>query len=89
MSAVISRSEVMNFRVAPAKKELIKTAADSLGKTASDFMIETLCEKAQEVLADRTHFELADRKFAEFSRLLDERVSDSTLRLLAKKSPWE
>lgn len=89
MTAVMPRSEVINFRVSPSKKALIKTAADALGKNATDFMVETLCEKAHEVLADRAHFQLSQERFAEFSRLLDEPVSSATLRLLAKRSPWE
>ncbi len=89
MSAVITRSETMNFRVAPAKKELIQSAADALGKTATDFMVETLCDRAHEVLADRTQFQLSADSFGIFSQLLDQPVNASVLRLLAKKSPWE
>lgn len=93
MTAVAERrepaEETINIRATKAKKALIDQAANALGVKRTTFMLDALCEKAHEVLADRTQFQLSQRQMAEFSRLLDEPVSDAAIRMLIKRAPWD
>lgn len=89
MTAVAKSDEVINFRTTKGDKKLIDSAAAAVGKKRTEFILDTVRDKAHEVLADRTRFRLTPAQLARFNQLLDEPVSEATIRLLSRRAPWD
>lgn len=85
------RKSAINLRVRVEQRDLIDSAAQTLGKNRSDFILEAACEKAQGVMLDQVFFSLDAKNFRKFQKLLDALPSANPAleRLLATVSPWE
>ena len=86
-----NRDVTINIRAHQRERDLIDTAAESLGKSRSDFMLETACREAEAVLLDRRVFVLDEEKYQEFLELLDAppKVNENLRKLMNLKAPWE
>lgn len=86
-----STEVTINIRARQRQRDLIDTAAETLGKTRSEFMLETACQAAQDVLLDRRLFVIDAAAYAEFNALLAAPAQPAAAlrRLLAAKAPWE
>lgn len=85
------RNAAINLRVRAEQRDLIDSAARTLGKNRSDFMLEAACEKAQGVMLDQVFFSLDNKNFRDLRELLDVPPSANPAleRLLVTVSPWE
>src|SRR5438067_10209832 len=71
-------------------KELIETAAQTVGKTVSAFVIESARERATDVLLDQIVFHLSPSQAEAFVEVLDTPPAPTeTLKaLMRSKAPW-
>lgn len=85
------RDAVINVRVPVKTRDLIDTAAASLGKTRTEFVIESAKQHAAEVLLDRRLFSLDDSAYQAFLDVLENPPEPSLKlkRLFEDKAPWE
>lgn len=70
-TATARRGSTINLRVEEETRELIDTAAASLGKTRTEFMIESARRHAIDVLLDQRLFALGEPQFDAFVHALD------------------
>ena len=86
-----SRSDTtLSMRIPVATRELIDSAAATLGKSRSEFIIECARVQAVDVLLDQRVFNLDAKAWQAFTRILDNPpVPGAALKkLMASKSPW-
>lgn len=85
------RDTTIHVRAPQQTRELIQTAAESLGKTLTDFVLDSARQHATDVLLDQRLFVLDDDQHSAFMRVLENPPAPSPqLRgLLASKAPWE
>jgi len=85
------RDAVVNLRLPVRTRDLIDSAASSLGKSRTEFMIETARRQAIDVLLDQRLFELDRAQFEAFTAALDAPAppNDALRKLFSRKAPWE
>jgi uncharacterized protein (DUF1778 family) len=81
----------VNLRIAPRTRDLIDSAAATLGKTRTEFMVDLAREEAINVLLDRRLFILSEEQHEAFMRVLDNPpAAGPKLRaLMQRQAPWE
>jgi len=81
----------ISIRIPLQTRDLIDTAAASLGKSRSEFMIESARRQAQDVLLDQRIFDLDAEASAAFAAVLAEppKANAALRALMQAKSPWE
>lgn len=94
MATVLDRAKAdatIQVRLPQHMKNLINTAAETVGKTLSTFVLESASQQAMDVLLDQRVFNLNAEASEEFASALQAPAQPtSQLReLLASKSPWE
>ena len=72
VDARTTRSQRINLRATDRQEVLLRRAAEATDRTLTDFVLGSAVEYAERVLADRRWFIATDEQFAEFTRLLDE-----------------
>ena len=85
------RSATLHIRAPQQTKELIETAAATVGKTLSEFTLESARQHAVDVLLDQRLFVLEAEQYDAFMRALNNPPPASpTLKALMKKKPlWQ
>lgn len=66
-----NRDSRLNFRLAPQHKQLIESAASTLGQTVSDFAVSTLLKASQQTLQESSITSLTIRDRDRFLEILD------------------
>ena len=99
MSAVASQSAQkrepavtsITMRIPSSTRDLIDSAAASLGKTRTEFMLDTARRQAVDVLLDRRVFNLDEAAGEAFAQLLAEPVApnDALRDLMRRDAPWK
>ena len=81
----------VTLRLPVSTRELIDSAAATLGKSRTEFMLESARQHALDVLLDQRVFSLDDEAAEAFVRALENPPAPvAALRtLMAKKPPWE
>jgi uncharacterized protein (DUF1778 family) len=81
----------ITMRIPLRTRELIDTAAATLGQTRTEFVLESARQHAVDVLLDRRVFNLDEEASEAFARILAEPVApNEALRaLMRSRSPWE
>jgi uncharacterized protein (DUF1778 family) len=94
MAAVLDRPRAdttMTMRVPAQTRDLIDTAAATLGKSRTEFVLESARLHAVDVLLDQRVFNLDEEASEAFVRMLDNppAPNEALRKLMATKSPWE
>ena len=86
-----SATETIHLRVQPTARDLIDTAARSLGMNRTEFIIAASHREAESVLLDQRLFTLDGTAFKAFKAALDEppAKNEKLRELLAAPAPWE
>lgn len=81
----------INMRVPAQTRDLIDSAAASVGKSRTEFVLESARQHAIDVLLNQRVFNLDAKASAAFVRALDNPpAANAALRaLMAGKAPWE
>ena len=81
----------ITMRVPARTRDLIESAAASLGKSRTEFMLDSARQHAVDVLLDRRVFSLDADAGDAFAEALSAPVAPNAAlrRLLATKAPWE
>ena len=81
----------MTMRVSAQTRDLIDSAAATLGKSRTEFVLESARQHAIDILLDQRVFNLDAQASEGFVRALDNPpLSNDALRaLMASKAPWE
>jgi uncharacterized protein (DUF1778 family) len=80
----------MTMRVPAQTRDLIDSAAATLGKSRTEFVLESARQHAIDVLLDQRVFNLDAQASEAFARALDNPPPNDALRaLMASKAPWE
>jgi uncharacterized protein (DUF1778 family) len=86
-----AKSININLRIAPAQRELIDRAAQSLGKSRTEFILDVATREAEQTLLDKRLFVLDETEWNAFVATLDAPVSPNPQlrRVLTTSAPWE
>lgn len=81
----------ITMRMPAQTKQLIDTAAASLGMSRTEFVLDSARQHAVDVLLDRRVFHLDEEASAAFARALAEPVApnEALRRLMRRPAPWE
>jgi uncharacterized protein (DUF1778 family) len=87
----IERKAIIHIRAPQQTKELIETAATTVGKTLSEFTLESARQHAIDVLLDQRLFVLESEQYDAFLQALDNPPpAGPKLRALMKRRPlWQ
>lgn len=90
-SSAPKKEAIVNLRMPAAMRDLIDTAADTLGKTRTAFIIESSRKQAIDVLLDQRLFTLSAAHYDAFSKALDGPPAPNAnlKRLMKSSAPWE
>lgn len=88
---VATKSTNINLRIAPAQRDLIDRAAQSVGKTRTEFILDVATREAEQALLDQRIFFLDDEARDAFIAALDApvRSSQQLRKLLTTDAPWD
>lgn len=86
-----AKSTNINLRVAPAQRDLIDRAAQTMGKTRTEFILDVATREAEQTLLDQRLFILEREDWDAFVAALDAPVHpNAQLRqLLTTPAPWD
>lgn len=81
----------MTMRVPAQTRDLIDSAAATVGKSRTEFVLESARQHAIDVLLDQRVFNLDEAASEAFARALDNppAPNDALRALMADKAPWE
>ena len=81
----------VTLRLPVRTRELIDSAAATLGKSRTEFMLESARQHALDVLLDQRVFNLDAKAGEAFARAIENPPApvDALRALMAKQSPWE
>jgi uncharacterized protein (DUF1778 family) len=87
----VERNATIHIRAPQETKELIETAASSVGKSLSEFTLESARQHAIDVLLDQRLFALESAQYDAFMKALDNPPpAGPKLRALMKRRPlWQ
>jgi len=79
------------MRIPSSTRDLIDSAAASLGKTRTEFMLDSARRQAVDVLLDRRVFNLDEAASEAFAQLLAEPVAPNHAlhKLMRQDAPWQ
>jgi len=79
------------MRMSRQTKELIESAARSVGKSFSAFLTDSARQHAIDVLLDQAVFNLAPEQMEAFAQVLENPppATEKLKKLMRSKSPWE
>lgn len=86
-----SKSTNINIRVAPAQRDLIDRAAQSIGKSRTEFILDVATREAENTLLDQRLFLLDDAQWEAFTAALDAPAKPSAAlrKLMTTTAPWD
>lgn len=86
-----SKSTNINIRVAPAQRNLIDRAAQSLGKSRTEFILDVATREAENTLLDQRLFLLDEAQWQAFTAALDAPATPSAAvrKLMTTPTPWD
>ncbi len=84
----VERDSTIHIRASKQTKELIETAASTVGKSLSEFMLESARKQATNVLLDQRLFVLESVQYDAFVKALDHPPpAGAKLKALMKRRP--
>jgi uncharacterized protein (DUF1778 family) len=85
------RRDTLNLRIAPAERNLIDRAAQSIGKTRTDFILDAARRAAEDALLDRALTVVSPEAYESFVQRLDQppQPNERLRRTMQSKSPWQ
>jgi uncharacterized protein (DUF1778 family) len=85
------RDATIHVRVPQQTRDLITTAAATVGKTVTDFVLDSARQHAIDVLLDQRLFDLDADQHEAFMRVLNDPPQPNARlkKLLSEKAPWE
>lgn len=94
MATVLDRTRsdaTVQLRMPQQTKDLLNTAAETVGKTLTAFITESASQHAVDVLLDQRLFNLDVDASEAFAQILENppAATERLRTLLASKSPWE
>lgn len=86
-----AKTERLDLRISPARRELLSRAARTTDQTITDFVIENASAAAMDVLLDQKLFVVDPITFIHFKSLIDSPAKDNAglRQLMATTPPWE
>ena len=85
------KTERLDLRMTPARRELLSRAARTTDQTITDFVIENAAAAAMDVLLDQKLFVVDPVTFLHFKSLIDAPAKENAglRQLMATTTPWE
>lgn len=81
----------ITMRIPPQTRDLIDTAAATLGKSRTEFVLDSARQHAADVLLDQRVFVLDANATEAFDRIMSEppQPNAALIALMKRKAPWE